>query len=568
MYDFLNSPTVIPDGLFNWDVGMLRKIILTVLCASMAASDAFASIAAGSYAREYYRKMCNNPLLQMPGNIDNGLISQKYIFSLIDRWNNGQTKYAGTLTDERVVSAAYLADTMDMLKSSYYCCRAENVFPDALTGVCQSCGSWVRSSNLAQSCFTEGQYRNGTSCATCPDGFVCGAGTAGKKLDIFCTDAGRALFESGCEACRDGYLCPDKQDMPELCGYGYYCAGDVQKKCTDTEPDQNNPNTWGTCTLPNLGFVPKYGPCADVTTVTETQGAKTCWDEGEYLNGTKGCAACGDSDYCPAGTSARVIKLFCTDGGWGLFDAQCQPCHNGYRCPSGQELPSLCGAGNYCINDTTTACTSGELSDGTPVTAQQRCALENLWFEPELDNIPCATEIVTRDPLLPACDGAGTNGNGEYRSKGKCVDCPDGMVCPTGTAGRMLSLQLSCTDAGFGYFNNKCQSCFAGYYCPSDIETPTVCTVGHYCPSGTDAEIACDPIVINGVEYGATDTCPLPGMWFRPKQLVCFDVTVAMKTTNVVQCDAGKYLVGGACVTCDADSECPAGTNGRNIKIN
>ncbi len=531
---------------------MLRKLIFAVYIVGVTMPGVGANIASSAYVQDFYRNYCKNPMLNMPDDTNSGVASQRYIFSLIDRWNDNQTTYASSLDEERIVSAEYLPTTVGMLTDSYYCCAADNVFVNINTGVCQACGEWVRASKIVDACEREGTYRVGDACYECPPEFSCKEGTAGRALKLFCADEGEALFGGGCQSCKDGYMCPKNVELPQYCGAGNFCIENNRTSCTDTTlPDGTQITSQQRCSLQTLWFEPTADsiPCEETLTFTHTT-TNVCTDPGQYINGTE-CVECTDGDgyECAAGTSGRILKLFCADAGEGLFEGKCEACRDGYKCPGGTEFPTVCGAGNYCMGDVRVVCPGGEI----------QCPLDNMWYAPET-NVCTDTGIVKHETYVDACHGAN-----EYRSNGRCVTCPDGYDCPDGTSGRVL--KIFCSSAGEALYNNKCLPCKDGYMCPSGTEYPEACGTGNYCTGNVRTPCAGIIDADGNMIVSPEKQCPYNDMFFAPSALICSESAILTHELTTECLDEGWYRKQNKCVACPDGYTCPAGTNGRILDI-
>ncbi len=324
-------------------------MMFVVFCVAFNCA-AVANIASSGYVREYYRDMCRNSSLDLQAA--SGIASKSYTLSVVDRINQGQTTYAADLAADAIVASTYLPKTLTMLAAGALCCP-DNYY-DQDYDECRSCGTW--SGKATVQCLDEGEYRNGSSCSSCPSGYTCPAGTNGKitnaLIAVQCLDDDEYRTKNTCQPCTDGYLCPAGQNDRENCGAGYWCVGGVATVC------EYGPNQ---CPGENHTSQPTTVACDDAITAISAISVQ-CLDEGEYRNGSS-CSSCPSGYTCPAGTNGKLTSsvntVQCLNEGEYRSKNTCVVCTDGYMCPAGQNNRENCGAGYWCVGGVVTACEYG-----------------------------------------------------------------------------------------------------------------------------------------------------------------------------------------------------------------
>ena len=180
-----------------------------------------------------------------------------------------------------------------------------------------------------------------------------------------------------CTPCPAGYHCPVKNDAPQICSAGKY-SGPASESCSDCDAGyvcvegSTNKN-------PHIGLCPLGYYCKDkinkVACPSGTYGKETGGKDeaavcercpsGYYCEaGTPGypkySVRCPPGHFCPIGTKT-ASEHPCPDGYYNTEigtgnKAQCKECLPGYYCVGGDATgDSLCPAGHYCLQKTTSA---------------------------------------------------------------------------------------------------------------------------------------------------------------------------------------------------------------------
>ncbi len=171
----------------------LNYLLSFTLVTWLATGVGYADIPTVGYLTNFYTNICKNPNLGLVDNgMPNAIPSIRYTLGVVDYLNRGQTTLAADLESDAIADVSYLEMAMSMLQEDAMCCPGGYVADD---GICTACGTWMTQSTTE--CFAAGQYRDGTTCKSCPDGYVCPENTAGTIT----------------------------------CGSGYWCSGNVRTRC-------------------------------------------------------------------------------------------------------------------------------------------------------------------------------------------------------------------------------------------------------------------------------------------------------------------------------------------------
>ncbi|KAL8434921.1 hypothetical protein ACSSS7_002808 [Eimeria intestinalis] len=177
-----------------------------------------------------------------------------------------------------------------------------------------------------------------------------------------------------------------------------------------------------------------------------------------------------------------------------------EACPTGHFCPWGSTEPTPCFAGTFNPHkeggDTSACllcirgyiCAAEGLGD---LGSEHQCPAGHYCLEGSQSPIPCPPGTYTEArgssseaecSLCPAgayCPEEGSAKPGPT--------CPEGHVCPAGTAVPRKCLQGTWCPAGSGV----AQQCPAGAVCPPGSVAPQPCPVGSYCPPDKSEPIKC-----------------------------------------------------------------------------
>ena len=126
-------------------------------------------------------------------------------------------------------------------------------------------------------------------------------------------------------------------------------------------------------------------------------------------------------------------------------------------------------------------------------------------------------------------------GTGQTKRGSDCFDSTTQAWVGTCTS-KSSSSSASCPIGNYTNSSGQCVTCPAGYYCsnPGQKE-PYICPKNYYCPAGTIVAEKCPDGTKS--ELGSSTCIPTSG--------------------STTTCPAGKYKMGGECVTCELGYYCP-----------
>ncbi len=211
--------------------GIVRVWRCFLMCLLLSPLAAFADIPTVGYLTNFYTNICKNPNLGLVDNgMPNAIPSMRYTLGVIDWINGNSTAYANDVVVDAIASVEYLSDSMGLLTHYDKCCPGGYVDNDV---GCTACGEWRTESTIQ--CLDEGEYLNGNTCAPCPDGYVCPAGTNGRlstaTIQVQCLNVNEYRINNQCAECGDGYRCPAGKNKRTDCGTGFWCADGVASEC-------------------------------------------------------------------------------------------------------------------------------------------------------------------------------------------------------------------------------------------------------------------------------------------------------------------------------------------------
>ncbi|KAL8273754.1 hypothetical protein Esti_002354 [Eimeria stiedai] len=441
------------------------------------------------------------------------------------------------------------------------------------------------------------------SCTLCPAGFYCDKPGEGPKRCL----RGRICPEGSAQP----DLCPlgsfvdddaeDEADSCRPCPYGKYCRGGVV--AGDCLPGflcgLGNwvPNPWSDKVL-NEPYVPR-SEAGSVTLLSAENWStvgKTAY----------GGIPCPPGHYCPAGTTEPEP---CPSGSvrqdnLGRWESDCSICPSGFYCPSLSLTPKACPIGHFCPLGSTepTPCFAGTFNpheEGGDTSAclvcirgyicaveglgdldsDHQCSAGHYCLEGSQSPIPCPPGTYTEErggtsesecSLCPAgayCPEEGSAKPGPT--------CPEGHVCPAGTAVPRKCLQGTWCPAGSGV----AQQCPPGAVCPPGSVAPKPCPLGSYCPSDVSEPIKCPAGYMGSQDRSDTTTlesgctiCPKGTFTSKAGMTECSPCTPGYvchegcnsafptdkERDNGFRCAPGTYCPKGS----TEEILCPAGTYG------
>ncbi len=394
-------------------------------------------------------------------------------------------------------------------------------------------------------------------CTSCPAGFKCAYGAVnGTRNPTRCL-AG-TYSKAGdieCRECKKGYYCDEdimteSQMLARVCPKGYYCPAG-----TSTPPTTLCvPGTYCEAGAEEMVKCPPgtYNPQYNQSECVTCPAGKYCIEGAANISGV-----CEPGNYCPAGSSASKSRP-CPGGTYlnrtgATNETECLQCYEGFHCPVGSVLPTVCPMGSYCPDNVEwpMGCPKGTYSNKTGLTHADNCT-------------KCDGGAYCDSMGLTAISGKCTPGH--YciggASKPNPIDgisgalCPKGHYCPEG-----VELPSACPPGTYNRLNGSrrvdaCLACRPGYYCDGFglTEVTGCCEAGWYCTGGADKPRQFHAPPGHYSDACAEDPTPCPLKTYNPtqNQSSCWD------------CPAGSYCpeMGMSSLTgfaCPKGSYCPAG---------
>ncbi len=356
-------------------------------------------------------------------------------------------------------------------------------------------------------CTAEGVYRNGTTCATCPDGSFCPAGTNGMLpiVDFVCFDTGVYLDGHKCSPCPDGMACPAGQNT----------TMDASTMCLDEGQYLNN----HACEACPDGYA-----CPAGTNTTTQDFSLACLGFGIYLNGDK-CEPCPDGYTCRAGQNdALDSSTLCLEAGVYLNrnTGECAPCGDSIVHISGSIIKNVCFEGENAQTRPQEACTGADVCLNSNHHYCSSCPkgydCTDAWLCKYAEAVCLDEGLYRNGSSCRECgkgyscpEGTDTRtavclDEGLYKDGTECKECPLGNECPEGTDVRTAT----CLVEGVYKYGNECATCPDGYACPADVVGIENCGPGYYCTGGIRTACA-----------GGVEQCPGNNHISETDTLVC-----------------------------------------------
>lgn len=262
----------------------------------------------------------------------------------------------------------------------------------------------------------------------------------------------------------------------------------------------------------------------------------------------------GDSNYdsiVPLPSSSITVTAVhpCKAGmyAWPPGSGTCEPCPDGYKCPTLYEDKVACTSIQYsplgvwnCIN-----CPAGHSCSGTDLPVRCPDGYTSTWGTGVCS--ACSSNSCDNNGITVVSAPAGfyimNNGHSIYQ-------CPPGYYCSGGSA--------SPTACSSGYYStigsSICTICPLGYYCPDKATPiPLLCNAYSYSAAGSTQCTYC-PVGSSCTSTGATactaSQVSLEG-WMQ-----CLDCDVMCHDKGRTYCSLGKYYTGAACTACPVGYEC------------
>ncbi|MBQ8042205.1 MAG: hypothetical protein IJ273_02640, partial [Alphaproteobacteria bacterium] len=395
-------------------------------------------------------------------------------------------------------------------------------------------------------------YWNGSSCASCGNGYICPGFTDVKESSL-----SNGYGRTQCPASyRDGSAVTLEAD----------CLGAFQKSGSQETPAL--PTGWANrtltdCQVGTCTYYKKYSGTVtqDCTPDNCTKG-QTCTSAvaGYYLNSSAGtCDKC-DTSY-PSSDGGTVTSGYCYTS-----------CATGYSGRNYKSATDTCSCNTLCKD---------KLSSAT-----QTCTPSNSVANAYKTTCPSGTQTCTGYYTNDACSSAGDTcsgctawgscsttctaascNSGYYLSSGACSPCDTGYTSNDGMTGGRNSCYRSCTTSDVansasvsgtitygGTSGCKATSCKAGYYLTSS-GTCSPCDTGYTSDSGmTGGSGAC---------YRACTTSDVSGASAVSGYISKNGTTV--NSCKATSCQSSYYYSNGTCPSCTSnDSTYPLSNGGTN----
>eukprot|EP00606_Chrysophyceae_sp_TOSAG23-5_P001356 GSChrysophyteH2.ASY1.ANO1.1387.1 assembled CDS len=462
----------------------------------------------------------------------------------------------------------------------FYCATAGLTEP---TGVC-SAGSYctLGATTAVQNDCTD-LY------GICPIGHKCELGFNVQPVKCPAGTFQAEMGQDHCDACPAGFYCDGNGGQPVICPAGSYCpistryynefTCEIGTYSTQTGLDEQddcvNCLEGHFCPTPGVGAAEADSECSPGYYCKG--GSESATPVNDTVAGVLMNDLCGAGKYCPSGTNFDESPSatcppgsFCVAGSkdhelcpGGSYQAQagqsdCEPCQQGYYCPTGATIEIVCPAGRWC---------AAGVSIGTPCDVGYYTTSTGLTQSTECTECP-ESRFCNGGHLLGTCaEGYFCKGRSGSQTPTTNAQCPPGYYCPQGTIAPIMCpngtvyesttayQESQCGDCPAGTKcipGNPCSVCPAGYSC-ADIGIPDPnynqypCPLGHYCPGG-----GVDPIGCPGGTY-----LPTTGSTTSSSCIICDQYKYCPEGSEVqLNCPAGMY--------CSVNSEsgiyCPPGT--------
>ena len=354
------------------------------------------------------------------------------------------------------------------------------------------------------------------------DQIICPENTYRKSDSLVCTD------------CEQGYYCT--QGRRSSCPRGHYCPGGQSGKipCEPGTFSRTSAAVDSTTCIPCTAgyFCPEYG-MSILTNEFKCDEGFFCGEGTKYkrpkTDGTLR-GPCPKGTYCVQGSAVPTecdVGKFCDREGLGEPTGFCEP---GYYCNGGSDSSTphdandnaiLCPAGYFCPNELTMEdkqlCPAGRFS---PSSVEGLRAVEDCMICPA--GFYCNGEVPSDPSLIPepvecpaglvcptGSKSSGQSGSNDCDWKEETENglfmttCPKGHRCPEGTADAQPCPAGTWTDS---CGRSQCSDCQERYFCDQGAEAMTECAIGSFCPRKTGSPIPCPPGTY-GVESGVCKAC-------------------------------------------------------------
>lgn len=367
------------------------------------------------------------------------------------------------------------------------------------------------------------------SCAPCPTGSFC---TAGSATDTMCESGqGQPLLGGTCVDCAAGT-------------YAIYPGTSSCVSCDGTVVDDNGAAV-------SLGGTGCYSTCSAQLHQVYDEETATCGCEPGYGVDNGLCVQCLADHYSPGGAEA------------------CAPCAAGATAPVGSAACSLCLPGEY-YNSATSECV--ECGPGLqPNAGATACDACDAGFYKDANMATCARcmggyKVVLDGQLRVGCAACIPGSFSMWSSAAvrvpltetACELCALGTYAKTGGQKRCLSCPGGTYTSSEGAA--ACTKCAPGKFRPPFGGACSDCPAGHS-TNGKAGAISCRPC--SSGEYAAASgvamCVPCAANHFSgPKALVCSKCPAGTDTAGekgagqCMECDPGKYgaSVGSSCAEC------------------
>ena len=235
---------------------------------------------------------------------------------------------------------------------------------------------------------------------------------------------------------------------------------------------------------------------------------------------------------------------------------------------------AACEPGKFEMNDVCVSCEAGKYNDKSAQTHCSNCPPNSTSAAESLGIAECICEagFIKNRLLCEACNA------GTYASDGTCHECPANSyyptrpppyflnlceICPgnsTSEAGSYTVSQCICKP-GFIRFDDKCQPCSAGSYCPDEVtQIPCPYFSSSYSMASTVEQCICNPgyfsTAPNCIECPPNTFCVGNGL-ITPCRSNSSTLTLSgQNSSDACMCDHGFYLADNVCEYCPRGSFC------------